>query len=84
MTQVFNLVGLHDCDTDLATPALRRLIDPSFPGDFDVILVDQDLGFCLLGFAHRFGYPGVVAASPFPSAFWLDQLMGIPPASAIR
>ena len=84
LLRFFYSLGPHDCESDLPTPTFHRLMDPAAEDEYDVILFDHLLADCLLALAHRYDYPGVVAASPFPGAFWLDDLLGSPAAPGIR
>ncbi|KAE8737114.1 UDP-glycosyltransferase-28, partial [Frankliniella occidentalis] len=64
----------EDCKRDLGAPAMQRLLDPAFKGAFDLIIIDYQAD-CMLGFAHRFNYPGMLAVSPFPSDNHADRCL---------
>ncbi|XP_026274905.2 UDP-glycosyltransferase UGT5-like isoform X1 [Frankliniella occidentalis] len=75
-------MGEIDCKRDLASPTMQRLLDPAFKGAFDPIIIDYHAD-CMLGFVHRFNYPGVLAVSAFPVAPWVDDLMHNPQVPSI-
>ncbi|KAE8737493.1 UDP-glycosyltransferase-22, partial [Frankliniella occidentalis] len=71
-----------ECIRDLGAPAMQRLLDSAFESTYDLIIIDY-MSDCMLGFAHRFNYPGMIAVSPFPISPWIDDLMYNPQVPSI-
>ncbi|XP_052131801.1 UDP-glycosyltransferase UGT5-like [Frankliniella occidentalis] len=71
-----------ECIRDLGSPTMQRLLDPAVERTFDLVIIDYYTD-CMLGFAHRFNYPGMLAVSPFPISPWIDDLMYNPQVPSI-
>nr|WHM27968.1 UDP-glycosyltransferase family 468 member A4 [Frankliniella occidentalis] len=71
-----------ECIRDLGSPTMQRLLDPAVERTFDLVIIDYYTD-CMLGFAHRFNYPGMIAVSPFPISPWIDDLMYNPQVPSI-
>ncbi|XP_068083563.1 UDP-glycosyltransferase UGT5 [Anabrus simplex] len=70
--------GYDSCKSALASKGARQLMDLSANETFDLIIVEEAIDDCFLGFIPVFGSPPVIGITAYSSPPWAGYVVGNP------